>query len=71
MELQQYNKSETGVVLENRFMLSAITKGLLFTAIEKRLKETFSNKEIELYAVPIVNMNWEQSNKLVSSIEKV
>jgi uncharacterized protein involved in tolerance to divalent cations len=70
-KVQQYNKSENGVLLENRFMISAITKGLLFTVIEKRLKETFPNNEIEFHAVPIVNMNWEQAKKLVTNTEKI
>lgn len=70
-KIQQYNRSDTGILLESRFMVSAITKGLLFTVIEKRLKDTFPNMEIEFYAVPIVNMNWEQADKLVTNTEKV
>ena len=70
-KVQQYNNSETGVVLENKFMINAITKGLLFSIIEKRLKDTFPNMEIEFHAVPIVNMNWEQAEKLIACTEKI
>ncbi len=70
-KVQQYSKTETGVILENRFMLIALTKGLLFPEIEKRLKIEFPKSEIEFHAVPIVNMNWEQAERLVATIEKV
>ena len=70
-KVQQYNKTKTGVTLESRFMISTLTKGLLFPVIEKRLKETFPKNEIEFHAVPIVNMDWEQSERLVTVIGKI
>ena len=49
-------------------MLNAITKGALFNLIDTKLKETFPNEQIEFTAVPIVNMNWELSEKLATEI---
>ncbi|MDZ4843987.1 MAG: hypothetical protein SH857_00410 [Chitinophagales bacterium] len=70
-KVQQYSKPETDVILENRFMLIALTKGLLFPEIEKRLEIEFAKSEIELHAVPIVYMDWQQAERLVTNIEKV
>ena len=64
----QCSRTETGVIMENKFMLNAITKGALFNLIDTKLKETFPNEQIEFTAVPIVNMNWELSEKLATEI---
>ena len=67
-KVQQCSKTEAGVIMENKFMLIAITKGALFNLIDTKLKEEFPGKPIEFNAVPIVNMNWEHSEKLASEI---
>lgn len=67
-KVQQCSKSETGVIMENKFMLTAITKGALFSMIDKTLKATYPNEQIEYNAVPIIFMDWEKSEKLAAEI---
>lgn len=67
-KVQQCSKSETGVIMENKFMLTAITKGTLFSMIDKTLKVTYPNEQIEYYAMPIIFVDWEKLEKLVSEI---
>lgn len=67
-KVQQYSKSETGVIMEDKFMLTAITKAVLFSMIDKTLKVTYPNEQIEYNAVPIIFMDWEKSEKLASDI---
>lgn len=60
-------------VMEKRphHVLRARTKALLFPLIERRLKEKFGYDLPELFSVPIVHMDWDQSLQLRQDIEDV
>jgi uncharacterized protein involved in tolerance to divalent cations len=54
-----------------RIRLMGRTKALLFNDIDKKLREKFPNEMPLLYSVPIVHMDWEQSDQLISNTAKV
>ncbi|MFN0202632.1 MAG: hypothetical protein ACKVTZ_14000 [Bacteroidia bacterium] len=68
-KVQQCSKKGKEVFLENRYMLTAITKGSLFNTIENRLKAEFPAEIFELSSVPVLNMNWELSDNLINEDE--
>ncbi|MFH1321693.1 MAG: divalent cation tolerance protein CutA [Bacteroidota bacterium] len=61
------SKGEIETVLTN--MLIGRTKGLLFSTIDKLLREKCGDKMPVLYAMPVVNMDWEQGEKLIKEIK--
>jgi len=60
-------------VLEKRrhHVLRARTKALLFPIIDRRLREAFGNDLPELFSVPIIHMDWDQTLQLRQDIEDV
>ena len=54
-----------------RIRLMGRTKALLFDEIDKKLRETYPDDMPLLYSVPIVHMDWEQSDQLISNTAKV
>lgn len=55
----------------NKTMIMGKTKSLLFEYIDKKLREKYPNRMPILYSVPIVNMDWEQSDMLIKQTAKV
>jgi uncharacterized protein involved in tolerance to divalent cations len=47
------------------------TKSLLFSEIDLRLRNEYEENFPEIYSHPIINMDWELSNKLKSDTEKI
>ena len=47
------------------------TKSLLFKEIDMRLRNMYKDDIPEIFSHPIVNMDWELSDKLKSSVEKI
>jgi len=63
---------ENGKIVTNElFLLTGKTKGLLFTSIDKLLNEKYPNDLPEIYSLPIVHMDWEQSKQLTEEIKSV
>lgn len=63
---------KNGVLVKTKIcLLTAKTKSLLFSTIDQRLKKEFPEKMPELYALPIVNMDWEQSKELSEVVKLV
>ena len=54
-----------------KFMIIGKTKSLLFNYIDERLREKYPNNMPVLYSLAIVNMDWEQSDQLISNVAKV
>ena len=52
-------------------VLRARTKALLFPLIERRLREQFDRNMPELFSVPIIHMDWDQTRQLRQDIEEV
>ncbi|MCG8308685.1 MAG: hypothetical protein MI975_14930 [Cytophagales bacterium] len=52
-------------------MVMGKTKALLFPQIDRKLRKKYPENMPLLYSVPIVDMNWEQANKLISETAKV
>lgn len=52
-------------------LLTAKTKGLLFNEIQQAIDTFNPNAGIELYALPITHMNWQQTNQMTRSIRPV
>lgn len=69
-EVTEVSLREVQLLHRSRICITAVTKALLFTTIEKKLQEFLSDEDFELYAVPVVNMDWEQADRLRSDIEK-
>ena len=52
-------------------LLTGKTKGLLFPAIDELLLNTFPNNMPEVYSLPIVHMDWDQSKQLGKEVKQV
>lgn len=59
-----------GVSVTKIYLLTGITKALLYSEIEKTIKANF-NDIPEIYSVPVIHMDWEQTNRLTKSIRPV
>ncbi|MBT8195045.1 MAG: divalent cation tolerance protein CutA [Bacteroidia bacterium] len=59
------------IISENQSFVMGKTKALLFNEIDKQLKAKYNSKMPILYSVPIVHMDWDQSEKLVNETTKV
>lgn len=57
--------------ISNEFIIIGKTKALLFDTIDKVLREKFDKNIPTIYAMPIVNMDWDQASELKESIEKI
>lgn len=75
--LIQKNKMGRSMTADGNFvsspqtLLIGKTKALLFTTIDKRLREKYPDNMPILYALPIVYMDWEQTDELMKETEKV
>lgn len=58
------------MTISNTLMMGK-TKALLFNYIDTKLRKKYKNNMPELYSLAIVNMDWEQSNLLISKTAKV
>ncbi len=47
------------------------TKALLFNSIDEIIKKHYPDNPPVLYATPIVQMEWEQSRRLLDNVAKV
>ena len=61
----------TAVKESDATMLICTTKALLFTSIDKLLREKYKNGFPLLYSVPIIHMDWEQSRTLIEETQNV
>ena len=53
------------IIEENQYMILAKTKALLFTKIDELLREKYAKKLPTIFSVPIVHMDWDQTQDLV------
>jgi uncharacterized protein involved in tolerance to divalent cations len=61
-----------GSLISSRiYILTAKTKSLLFQTIDERLRREFPDNRPEIYALPIVYMDWDDARHLTDSIVKV
>jgi uncharacterized protein involved in tolerance to divalent cations len=62
---------ENGALIEKPIcLLTAKTKGLLFTTIDENMRRMFAGREMpELYSIPIVHMDWNQAAHLVEDVK--
>ncbi len=49
-------------------LLTATTKAILFDFIDKRLNQEYPNDMPEVYAMPIMQMDWKQANQLKKEV---
>jgi uncharacterized protein involved in tolerance to divalent cations len=49
-------------------LLTAKTKAVLFDSIDQRLNEKYPNHMPEVYAMPIMQMDWKQANELKKEV---
>jgi uncharacterized protein involved in tolerance to divalent cations len=59
------------VVRKKSVALICTTKSLLFNKIDECLKEMYGKDMPVLYSVPIINMDWEQSQLIIEGTETV
>lgn len=66
-----FKKKEDGeIISDERVLIQAKTKSLLFPHIDDLLRSTLPEMP-ELYALPITHMDWEQTEYLVKETNKV
>lgn len=49
-------------------LLTAKTKSILFDLIDKRLNQKYPSHMPEVYAMPIMQMDWKQANQLKNEV---
>lgn len=59
------------LVASDMFRLMGKTKALLFPTIDKKLHEMLDGVLPEIYSIPIVHMDWEQTLKLRQDVQGV
>lgn len=60
-----YSSHEEGEIIQSEeSLLFGKTKALFFDAIDKLIREKYPDNLPLIYSVPIVNMNWELTEKL-------
>jgi len=52
------------------FLLTAKTRSLLFETIQLKLREKYGNNLPEIYALPIVNMDWKSADDIHSKVRQ-
>lgn len=57
--------------VESIYLMTGITKALLFNKIESTLKEHLNTKILNLYSTPIIHMDWLKVEQLSEQILKV
>jgi uncharacterized protein involved in tolerance to divalent cations len=53
------------------FILTAKTKALLFSRVEKRIKEITTEVLPEIYSLPITTMEVQQAEKVINQTQKI
>lgn len=53
------------------YLLTAKTRAVLFDAIDRLLNEMYPNHTPEVYAVPIMQMDWKQAESLTKDVQHV
>ena len=59
------------IISEPQILIRGKTKALLFDVIDKILREKYGNELPTIYSVPIVHMDWGQSNELREQTRQV
>lgn len=53
------------------YLLTAKTRATLFDAVDQMLNEFYPNHMPELYAIPIMQMDWKQADNLTKDVKSV
>lgn len=53
------------------YLMTAKTRALLFTQVDQLLNEEFPDNLPEVYALPIVEMDWEQAKTLKTVLDNI
>lgn len=69
--IKELRENNNKIDVQNKVLITALTKGLLFSLIEQKLREFAQPASFEIYALPIVNMDWQQAERLTADLEKV
>ncbi len=65
-------KDENGEIASiEKTLMTGKTKALLFNSIDEIIKKHYPDNPPVLYATPIVQMEWEQSRRLLDNVAKV
>ena len=63
-ELERIELISDKIVSSKIYRLTAKTKALMFSKIDKRLNDEFTDNMPEVHALPIVEMDWSQAEQL-------
>jgi len=70
-DIERYTMKEGKVDKRMHHVMRARTKSLLFPTIEKLLRTQFKINMPELFSVPIIHMDWDQTLQLRDDLEEV
>ena len=59
------------LVYTNVFLLTAKTRAILFDPIDKLLNEMYPSNMPEVYAMPIMQMDWKQAETLTKDVKSI
>ena len=69
--IECWNLVNNEVVKEKTNLLYAKTKALLFPHIERLIHKKHAGDMPILYSIPIVHMEWDQSEQLITDVKKI
>ena len=70
--IERWCLNEEGSILKKTVsLLTCKSKGLLFKRIDERIVELTEGLHMEIYSVPIVHMDWEDTQHLLSEVVDV
>jgi hypothetical protein len=59
------------IVAENGFLIKALAKALLFKSINQYIQDHFGDRDVVMYTIPIVDMDWDAQQSLIASTKTV
>ncbi|MEZ4936010.1 MAG: divalent cation tolerance protein CutA [Crocinitomicaceae bacterium] len=62
--IERWNLVMNSIQKKSIYLLTGKTRANLFTKIDELLRGKFKDRMPELYSLPIVHMDWEQSDQL-------
>lgn len=63
--------TENGISSEKGYLIKALAKALLFKSINQYIQDHFSDKDVVVYSMPIVDMDWQVQKQLIDRTKTV
>ena len=69
--IERLNLVDDELINQHTTLMTSKTKSLLFSHIDELIRSRFPKARLEIYSLPIVHMDWEDSKHLREDIQEV